>query len=84
MILFICCHSNVFFKKGNKRGKKKNLLKDFVDIFPKFMFYYYSVVFFLMTDFILFFFKKNSFDPQNNPGQTKQIGTPFALREPDF
>lgn len=84
MILFICCHSNVFFKKGNKRGKKKNLLKDFVDIFPKFMFYYYSVVFFLMTDFILFFFKKNSFDLENNPGQTKQIVTPFALREPDF
>lgn len=31
--LVICCHSNIF-RKGNKRGKKKNLLKDFMDIFP--------------------------------------------------
>lgn len=29
---FISCHSDVF-RKGNRRGKKKNLMKDFMGVF---------------------------------------------------
>lgn len=50
---FICCHSHVF-RNGNKREKKKKLMKDFVYFFLSL--YYYLAVFFLMTDFFLFLF----------------------------
>lgn len=55
MILFICCHSNIF-RKGNKRGKKKNLLKDFMDIFPVYIITRLSS-FWWLTLFLFFFLR---------------------------